>query len=235
MEGWIKLHRKLVLSDLWLSETFTRGQAWIDMLILANHKDGFIRVRGINIAIKRGQLGWSEVKLSKRWGWSRTKTRHFLKELEKVQQIVQQKNAVSLLISIVNYDEYQKKDSKKDIKSTAEVQQKDTNKNVKNEKTNITVIFEVFIKAFPGTKRGLITEFENFIKKNKPEIVDLLLPALEKEKKHRAKQTELKEFVPPWKNLSTWINQRCWEQEFPEVMQTTNNHQSQKTPAEWLQ
>ncbi|HEY3389071.1 MAG TPA: hypothetical protein VGK38_05830, partial [Prolixibacteraceae bacterium] len=128
--GWISVNRKIATSDLWLSETFTRGQAWIDMLILANHKEGFIRVRGINVTIKRGQLGWSEVRLSERWKWSRTKTRHFLKELEKVQQIEQQKNAVSLLISIVNYDEYQNKDSKKLLKSTAEVQQKDTNNNI---------------------------------------------------------------------------------------------------------
>ena len=233
MEGWIKLHRTLAISDLWLSEPFTRGQAWIDMLMLANYKDGFIRVRGINVTIKRGQLGWSEVKLSQRWRWSRTKTRHFLKELEKVQQIVQQKNAVSLLISIVNYDEYQEKDSKKDIKSTAEVQQKDTNKNEENKKNNISVFFEVFRKEYPGIKGGLKTELDNFQKKNNSEIVHLLLPALEMQKKHRIKCEKQKEFVPPWKNLSTWINKRCWETEFPEGVQTANSEQSEKTPKEW--
>jgi hypothetical protein len=88
---------------------------------------------------------------------------------------------------------------------------------VKESKKNISVIFDKFRVEYPGTKRGLKTEFENFIKKNKPEVVELLLPALKKEIAHKNTLIQLKQFVPEWKNLSSWINQRCWEQEFPEV------------------
>ena len=232
MEGWVSIHRRLAISDLWLSEPFTRGQAWVDLIMLANHEEGFIRVRGIKVTVKCGQIGWSEVKLSERWRWSRTKTRHFLKELENVQQIEQQKGNVSLLISIVNYELYQKKDSKKDTKKTAEVQQKDTNNNENNENNKISVVFDAFRLSFPGTKRGLKTELEAFLKKNDSEIIFLLLPALEREKSHRAKLAELKEFVPPWKNLSTWIDRKCWEQEF-ETTPESQKPQS-KTPKEWL-
>jgi len=137
--GWVKIHRQLSSTDLWLSEPFTRGQAWVDLIILTNHKDGFYRVRGIKINVKRGQCGWSEVALSKRWQWSRGKVRRFLCELETVHQIVQQKTNVTTLINIVNYDRYQ-------IGGTADstangqqvVQQTDskryTNKNEKKEK-----------------------------------------------------------------------------------------------------
>jgi hypothetical protein len=45
--GWIKLHRKIVESPDWLSEPFTRGQAWVDLLLIANHTTGHIRKRGI--------------------------------------------------------------------------------------------------------------------------------------------------------------------------------------------
>lgn len=217
MEGWIKIHRQLGSSDLWLSEQFTRGQAWVDLLMLANHKDGFIWKRGIDVTIKRGQIGWSEVRLSERWKWSRTKTRHFLKQLEKEQQIEQQKNNISLLISISNYEEYQNKDSKKDCKKTAEKQQKNTNNNDNNENKNISVIFDVFRTAFPGAKRGLQTELDNFLKKYNSEIVHLLLPALEKEKQYHFDLKQAGEFEPSWKNLSTWVEKKCWEQELPEI------------------
>lgn len=135
MKGWIKLHRQISSSDLWKSEKFTRGQAWVDLILLANHKSGFIRARGIKIDVKRGQVGTSQDTLSKRWGWSRGKVLRFLNELEMEQQIVQQKNNVSSLLSIVNYDEYQSNDT---ANSTANgqqtVQQTNTNKNVKNKK-----------------------------------------------------------------------------------------------------
>lgn len=69
-EGWVSIYRKFLSSQMWLSEPFTRGQAWIDLIGLANHEEGFIRVRGIKVTLKRGQVGWSEVKLAERWKWS---------------------------------------------------------------------------------------------------------------------------------------------------------------------
>ena len=141
MEGWIKLHRKLAMNKMWLHDEFTRGQAWVDLLMLANHEDGFIRVRGHRIEIKRGQVGWSQESLAKRWKWSRKKVSNFLQELQEMeQQIEQQKNNFSSIITIVNYDLYQQKEQQneqqKHSKSTAKAQQKHTNKNDKNEKNN---------------------------------------------------------------------------------------------------
>lgn len=31
-KGWVSIHRQLCENDLWLSEPFTRGQAWVDMI-----------------------------------------------------------------------------------------------------------------------------------------------------------------------------------------------------------
>jgi len=139
--GWIKLYRKISDNSLWLSEKFTRGQAWIDMVLLANHTDGFIRVRGHKIDLKRGQLGWSEVKLSERWQWSRGKTKRFINELESERQIVQQKSNITSMITIVNYDQYQSDSTPDDTASvTADGQQtdskQDTNKNDKKDKND---------------------------------------------------------------------------------------------------
>jgi hypothetical protein len=107
MSGWIKLHRQLMESDLWISEPFDRGKAWVDILMLTNYKPGYIRSNGMKIAVNRGQLGWSEIRLSERWKWSRGKVRRFLSELETEQMIVQQKDRRKSLITICNYDEFQ--------------------------------------------------------------------------------------------------------------------------------
>lgn len=92
---------------MWLSEPFTRAQAWVDLIMLANHKPTTIYKRGIKIDIKVGEVAWSEVALGERWRWSRGKIRRYLKELETVQQIVQQRNYTLSRIIIVNYPKYQ--------------------------------------------------------------------------------------------------------------------------------
>jgi hypothetical protein len=134
-QGWFKVHRDLLSSPLWLSEIFTRGQAWMDLVGLANHTDGFIRVRDVKVLLARGQLGWSQKSLSERWGWSRNKVRSFLDELEKERQIEQQKNSVTTIISITNYNFYQKTEQQEDSKKTSVGQQADTNNKENKNKT----------------------------------------------------------------------------------------------------
>lgn len=135
MLGWITLHRQLADHDLWLAEPFTRGQAWVDLLMLANHKDGCIRVRGNKIPVARGQVGWSQKRLAERWKWSRTKVRNFLDELEnEEQQIVQHKNNTTSVITLVNFKKYQ---LERTAENTTERQQKDSRKTLtKNDKND---------------------------------------------------------------------------------------------------
>ena len=117
MSGWIKLHRQICDNPLWLAEKFTRSQAWIDLMLNANHDNGFFMVRGNRVDIKRGQIGWSEVTMASRWKWSRTKVRNFLKSLEKAQQIEQQKTSITSIISILNYEKYQEKEQQTEQQS----------------------------------------------------------------------------------------------------------------------
>ena len=137
--GWIKLHRKLQDNSLWLDEPFTRGQAWVDLVMLANHKPGYIRIAGQRIDVPRGSVGRGKEGLSKRWKWSRGKVNRFIKELENEGQISQKAVHRISLISICNYSEYQDdgtpdgtRDGTRDGHGT--VHETDTNKNVKNVK-----------------------------------------------------------------------------------------------------
>lgn len=75
-------------------------------------------------------------------------------------------------------------------------------------------IFDVSRKLYPGEKRGLETEFENFCKH--PDWLKFLLSleaAVAGQIESRRLTKEKNEFVPPWKHFKTWINQRCWEVE----------------------
>jgi len=144
MKGWVKLHRKIQENDFWTCEKFTRGQAWVDLILLCNHQDSFYYKRGVKIDVGRGQLGRSVVELSDRWKWSRSKVNKFLKDLEKEQQIIQQKTNITQLVTLINYDEFQEKEQQtvqqKSSRRAAEVQQKDTynnDNNDNNEKKNI--------------------------------------------------------------------------------------------------
>lgn len=157
MEGWISIHRALSDNPLWTCESFSRGQAWVDIILLSNHKDAYFYKRGIKIEVKRGQLAWSELALSERWKWSRNKVRKFLKDLEKEHQILISKTNVTQLVTVVNYDKYQskgqqtehQKDTKRTPNDTTDGHQKDTNnndnnenpvKNVKNENNLLTEV-----------------------------------------------------------------------------------------------
>ena len=138
MEGWIKLHRRIVENPYYFSEPFTRSQAWIDLLIIANHREGFFFKRGIKVIVKVGEVGYDLDTLSKRWRWSRGKAERFLNELEKDNQIVRQKTNITTILSIVNYSKSQtdrkandKPSSKADGQQT--IKQTDTNKNVNND------------------------------------------------------------------------------------------------------
>jgi len=143
-EGWISIHRQIEDWKWYFSEPFTKTQAWIDMLLLANHTPGFFSIRGQTISVERGQIGWSEESLAKRWRWSRGKVRRFLKTLENEHQIVQQKSTVLGVITILNYDKFQQRTQNGTTDSTTErqqtVQQTDTNNNDnnKNNENNIS-------------------------------------------------------------------------------------------------
>jgi flagellar biosynthesis GTPase FlhF len=147
--GWIKLHRKVLNNRFWNSEPFSRGQAWVDLLLLANHEPGIIYVRDHKIMIDRGVVGWSENRLAERWSWSRTKVRKFLKDLETEQQIRQEKNKSYSTIRIENYDIYQdekqEKEQQQDKSKTRARQEQDTNKKNKECKEEERIEYNTWI------------------------------------------------------------------------------------------
>ncbi len=165
--GWIKLHRKIFDNPMYFSEPFTRMQAWIDLLLLANHSGQYFYIRGNRIDVKRGEVAHSMESLAQRWKWSRGKVLRYISQLENSQMIVQQKNHVITKLSITNYNTYQSDgttDSTTDGQQT--VQQTDTNKNDKNDK-NENKERETRAQQPKSTNPDYI-KFNNWIQKKAP-------------------------------------------------------------------
>ena len=129
MQGWIKIHRELTDNMLWEDKPFAKGQAWVDLLLLANHKDKDVLIGSKKEFVKRGSFITSELKLMERWGWGRKKVKLFLNFLESENMIERDANNKRTAITIVNYTFYQDFDSQKeqqmDNKGTVKEQQSD--------------------------------------------------------------------------------------------------------------
>jgi hypothetical protein len=138
MQGWIKIHRDLTDNELWGDKPFAKGQAWVDLLLLANHKDKNVLLGNKTEFVKRGSFITSELKLMERWGWGRKKVKLFLNFLENEKMIERDANNKRTAITIVNYAFYQdcdsQKEQQKDSERTAEEQQKDTKGTAKEHK-----------------------------------------------------------------------------------------------------
>ncbi|MGX7025844.1 DnaD domain-containing protein [Vagococcus hydrophili] len=107
-QGWITIHRGV--RDHWLYEekrTFSKYEAWIDLLMDANHKDKKILFDGNLVEVQRGQVITSLRKICNRWGWSNNKAKRFLNLLQEDEMIIWKSTTKKTVVTIVNYDFYQ--------------------------------------------------------------------------------------------------------------------------------
>lgn len=106
-KGWIKVFRQLRDCWVWKTKPFSKGQAWIDLLLKANHKDTKILFNGNLTTIKRGQILTSIRKLVDEWGWSKNTVTKFLDLLEDDGMLTRESDNHRTLITIENYSVFQ--------------------------------------------------------------------------------------------------------------------------------
>lgn len=83
MEGWISIYRQIQDNWIWKSkEPFDKRSAWIDLLLMVNHKQEQIDFDNTKVIVERGQRITSLEALAERWSWSRHKVSNFLNRLE---------------------------------------------------------------------------------------------------------------------------------------------------------
>ena len=139
--GWIALHRKILDNPIWNMDKYSKAQAFLDLVLRANHKDNSIFIGNQEMLIKRGQILTSQSKLAERWGWDRKTVKFFILFLTRERMVLYKTDRKIqhgfTLITIINYDAYQ------DIgqQDTQQIGQqrdskKDTNNNVNNVNNN---------------------------------------------------------------------------------------------------
>lgn len=137
-EGWVKIYRSLTDHWVWQDKPFSKGQAWMDLLLMVNHSEKKVLIDGKLENVERGQTVTSIRKLCDQWGWSNTKVKNFLKMLENDSMIHVKSDTKKTVITIVNYSVYQDSENEKTTlkrqSNDTETSQKHTNKNEKNDK-----------------------------------------------------------------------------------------------------
>lgn len=108
-KGYIKVYRDIRDHWIWTDEEepFSRGQAWIDLIMMVNHNDKDVLFNGRLIHVEKGCRITSLRRLSERWKWSIHKVSDFLNLLEKEGMISQVRDSKKTLITLINYGVYQ--------------------------------------------------------------------------------------------------------------------------------
>lgn len=134
MQWYISLHRDI--HNHWLYQekrVFSRYEAWLDLLMMANHAPWKARIWNELIDVERWSFISSELKLMEKWWWSKSKLRSFLDLLEKDEMLMKKSDNKKTTFFILNYNKYQLQETterqQKDRRETGKRPEKDTNNN----------------------------------------------------------------------------------------------------------
>ena len=105
--GFFKVDRQIFEHWLWEDRPFSKGQAWIDLIGLANYEEGKTQYKGKIVNCERGTVYRSISYLANRWGWSWEKTRNFLSLLEADKMIIVNATTNLTTITLMNYSKFQ--------------------------------------------------------------------------------------------------------------------------------
>lgn len=216
MSNWIKLSRHIANNDMWHLEPFTKAQAWIDILMLTNYKDGHLQLKnGQLVKIQRGQCGWSKLKLAKRWQWSRNKVTRFFDYLFE-QKMIQQTSLENLtILTVLNYDRYQNDTTNETTNDTTNETTNETLikkvKKEKKDKENISSDFENFFSLYPRkeVKKEAAKCFEKALKDGV--LLSNILDGVKRYNRFIEEKKVERRFI---KLPTTWLNQGCWDDDY---------------------
>ena len=227
MEGWIKLHRKILDNPIIMKDS-DHLAVWIYLLAHATHKEYPALFKGKKIMLQPGQLITGRKTIGEALRIEETKVKRILTCFENDQQIARQRSNKNSLISILQWDKYQESAQQNaqqmPNECPADAQQVPTNKNVKNVKKvkkvlNINNIMCKRTALHEASKEEVNSFFEDLwktypVKKGKGQVSATQRKVLYKigaDEMHRAIQrylTELKKDAD-WRkpqNGSTFFN-----------------------------
>lgn len=181
-KGYVAIFRSL--QDHWIwevepSEKYSKGQAWIDLLLSANYKDNKMLFDNKLIIVHQGERVTSIKKLADKWHWSRTSVRKFLELLKQDDMIEYTTNNKGTWLKVLNYSDYQENgnsnlnssrtsdEHQMNIKRTSDEHQMNTNNKV-NQVNQVN-------KVNQENHIELCSELQASSKQNTGRVIDLPL------------------------------------------------------------
>lgn len=157
MDGWVKLHRKLIDSRVFANEGLLK--VWIWCLIRANHEQDWVPIKtgkGVTeVGVNPGEFIFGRKTAAKELRMKESTLWKRMQKLENAQNLNIQSNSHYSIVSIINWASYQQCVNNKGTgKGTGKEQPRNTDKNVKN-------IYSDKLTAFVGN-------FISYIKETKP-------------------------------------------------------------------
>lgn len=226
--GWIKLHRKIQDNPIWDKPEQLR--AWIDLLLMATHKERTKFINGEEVILEQGEVDASFRYLSKRWNWSIGKVQRFLNLLKKCSMIEVKTDTGQNLVSICNYATYQIEENKNDTQvGTAPIRNRYENKNVKKERSNIYVQeFEKLWSLVPK-KVNKKKSYQKYLLVVKKENHETIYKAFKNQVLNNWKETDA-QFTPA---LNVWLNGERWNDDIIKTSEKPFKQKKQfrKTPS----
>jgi len=116
MEGWIKIHRRLLESGFW-NDSYA-VHLWVHLLLHASYEPRKTFFNGKIVQLKVGQLITGRKKLSQETGISEQIIRKWLDLFEINQQLTIEKTSAGSCISILNFKFYQQDNQRSTTKLT---------------------------------------------------------------------------------------------------------------------
>ena len=108
--GWYCMYRGWQDHPIFGNDPFTKREAWEWMIAAAVYSNEgiLIEIKGRECLLMRGQLSYSLTFLAKAWGWDDSMVDRFIKKLQRNGMIEIESEVGQNIITICNYEEYQK-------------------------------------------------------------------------------------------------------------------------------
>lgn len=204
MEGWIKLHRKVLESAIFMKPDYF--QVWVYILLEVNHKNKKIIWNSEEKLIEQGAGIFSQKLISEKLKIPISRVNRILKCLENGNQIEIKSTNKYTEIKVVNYLEYQgyiENGNQTETKRKPNGNLTETNKNDKNDKKDIyTHPLQVFVSKLPNVsslkKQMTVQECEELVSKYPKELIKAKLEAMEN------KSDLKKKYASVYLTLNNW-------------------------------
>ena len=226
MEGWVSLHRKITKNWIWNDRPFTKGQAFVDMILICNHADKKVNIKNELILCKRGESLNSLQTWADRWGWDKSKVRRFFKLLVSDSMVELKPTRNTTHLRLIKYGDYNNKrntdETQMKLKRNAGETQmtlnnKDNNQSTMINNENNKLSFEKFWNLYDkkvGKKSKIEAKWNKLQDSDREKIIDHL-------PKYKISQPDSQYR----KNPEAYLNNESWNDEIIDSQQSNNQKQ----------